>query len=134
MVKNDAEALLIELKGDLNKLLYQRMKLNSEWSDLEIQINKKKASIVEMEKFKRMLSISDEEKVILKNLSINWKYIGRDESDIDQLFLYEQKPELEPNNKLYYVNDGRWLSFDIYNHLFTFIAPGECYRIIDIIN
>lgn len=134
MVKNDAEALLIELKGDLNKLLHQQMKLNSELSDLEIQIDKKKASIVEMEKFKRMLSISDEEKVILKNLSINWKYIGRDESDIDQLFLYEQKPELEPNNKFYYVNDGHWLSFDIYNHLFTFIAPGECYRIIDIIN
>lgn len=134
MVKNDAEALLIELKGDLNKLLQRQMKLNSELFDLKTQIDRTKTSIIEMEKFKRMLSISDEEKVILKNLSINWRYIGRDESDVDLLVLYEQRPELQVEKKCYYVNDGRWLPFEIYNHLFTFIEPGECYRIIDIIN
>ena len=134
MVKSDAETLLIELKGDLNKLLQREMQLNSELFDLKTQIDRTKVSIIEMEKFKRMLSVSDEEKVILKNLSINWRYIGRDESGDSQLFLYEQRPELHVEKKFYYVNDGRWLSFDIYNHLFTFIAPGECYRIIDIIN
>ena len=135
MVKQDAEILLTELKGELNKLLERKMELNSGLFDLTIQIDKIKKSIVEAEKFKRMLSISNEEKIILKNLKIDWKYIARDNSGIRSLFLYGERPEFDLERQNYYlVGEGRWSPFSIYNHLFTFIVPGECYRIIDIIN
>ena len=135
MVKQDAEILLTELKGELNKLLEREMELNSELSDLKIQIDKIKNSIVEAEKFKRMLSISNEEKIILKNLKIDWKYIARDNCGSRSLFLYEERPEFDLERQNYdLVGEGRWLPFSIYSHLFTFIVPGECYRIIDIVS
>ena len=135
MVKRDAEILLIELKGELNKLLERKMELNSGLFDLTIQIDKIKKSIVEAEKFKRMLSISNEEKIILKNLKIDWKYIARDNSGSRSLFLYGERPEFDLERQNYYlVGEGCWLPLSAYNHLFTFIKPGECYKIIDIIN
>lgn len=82
-----------------------------------------------------MLSISNEEKIILKNLTTDWKYIARDSYGDQLVFLYQEKPEFNLERLSYYiVGEGRWSSFSIYNHLFTFINPGECYKIIDIIN
>lgn len=135
MVKNNAEALLLELKDDLSKLLQREKEIDSELFKLKVQINKTKISIIETEKLKRMELISDEEKIILKNLTINWKYIARDNCGSRAVFLYEERPEFDVERLNYdIVGEGRWLSFEIYNHLFTFIKPGECYRIIDIIN
>lgn len=135
MVKQDAEMLLTDLKGELNKFLQREMELNSELSYLKIQINKIKNSIVEAEKLKRMLSISNDEKIILKNLKIDWKYIARDNCGSRSLCLYEERPEFDLERQNYdIVGEGCWLPLGIYNHLFTFIKPGECYRIIDIIN
>lgn len=135
MTKNSVEALLLELKDDLSKLLQREKEMDSELFKLKVQIDKTKISIIETEKLKRMELISNEEKIILKNLTADWKYIARDSCGSQSVFLYEEKPEFDAEQLSYdIVGESHWLSFSIYNHLFTFIKPGECYRIIDIIN
>lgn len=135
MVKNNVEDLLLELKDDLSKLLQREKEMDSELFNLKLQIDKTKISIIETEKLKRMELISNEEKIILKNLTADWKYIARDNSGSRSLFLYEERPEFDLELQSYdVIGEGCWLPFSIYNHLFTAVRPGECYKIIDIIN
>lgn len=70
-------------------------------------------------------TLTEDEKVILRNLGKKWKWIARDNYEQvgleNHLCLFEHKPN--KNTYWFEVSEGNteYLSFDCYNHLFKFI-------------
>ena len=70
---------------------------------------------------KELPSLTDDEKVILKNVSTNYKWIARDKDNT--LRLYGIKPKMsgnyyELNSGNYYELNSGYASFTLYQHLF----------------
>ena len=81
--------------------------------------------------------LTDDEKVILRNIDKAFKYIARDRGD--SLFVYTSKPIKKRNDwKFNYIDENlkdEWSAITIYNHLFQFIRwdDKEPYLIEDLL-
>ena len=65
---------------------------------------------------RRDFKLTEDEKVILRNLISNYKYIARDETG--HLYVYIEKPDKDLEEEYWYgASDGLY----VYNHLFKFI-------------
>ena len=82
--------------------------------------------------------LTDDEKVILRNINKAFKYIARDRGD--SLFVYTSKPIKKRNDwKFNYIDENlkdEWSAITIYNHLFQFIRwdDKEPYLIEDLLH
>lgn len=82
--------------------------------------------------------LTDDEKVILRNINKAFKYIARDRGD--SLFVYTSKPIKKRNDwKFNDIDENlkdEWSAITIYNHLFQFIKweDEEPYLIEDLLN
>lgn len=81
--------------------------------------------------------LTDDEKVILKNINKAFKYIARDRGD--SLFVYTSKPIKKRNDwKFNDIDENlkdEWSAITIYNHLFQFVKweDKEPYLIEDLL-
>ena len=75
--------------------------------------------------------ITEEEKVILRNLPREYKYIARDKINESVLCIFIDKPKKESS---YWFSDN-YVSLEVYNHLFQFIKweDEEPYLISDLL-
>lgn len=65
------------------------------------------------------VKLTEDEKIILKNMSEEYRYIARDKNDY--LYIYRNKPERDNVAKAWRPYDEFYIKFYMYNHLFQFI-------------
>ena len=77
------------------------------------------------EEYKEPIKLTEDERVILKNMSVDYRYIGRDKNG--DLYIYRNKPERD--------NFVKAMKFNVYNHLFQVIkwTDKKPYKIKDIL-
>lgn len=87
---------------------------------------------IEIEVEKKEVKLTEDEKVILRNLPEKYKYIARDKIN-DDLYLFESKPFKQEN--IWFGQNSFVKKIDIYNHLFQFIKweDKEPYLIEDLL-
>lgn len=78
-----------------------------------------------------MKRTTNEEKIILKNLPSNFKYIARNKGIKNDLYIFEMKPKL--NSDGFFNHYSHQMPFNQHRHIFKAIEPGKCYRINDLI-
>ena len=113
----------------LKKELAQKKDLDKEIEKLEKELAELKAQ-KEKEKEKEKWQFTEDEKVILRNLPKEYKWIARDNND--KLWLYSDKPEKSSNYAVWKLADnvrGEQLEIIEFNHLFQCIQwsdPEPC--------
>ena len=65
------------------------------------------------------VELTEDEKIILKNLGEEYRYIARDKNDY--LYIYRNKPEWDDSVKVWRSSDDWYLNFSGYNRLFQFV-------------
>lgn len=111
----------------LKKELAQKKDLDKEIEKLEKELAELKA---QKEKEKEKWQFTEDEKVILRNLPKEYKWISRDNND--KLWLYSDKPEKSSNYAVWKLADnvrGEQLEIIEFNHLFQCIQwsdPEPC--------
>jgi len=65
--------------------------------------------------------LSDDEKVILRNINERYKWIARDGSPMNNLFVYESEPSKREDKIMAYFSDDEHLVLDLFNHIFKSI-------------
>ena len=109
----------------LKKELAQKKDLDKEIEKLEKELAELKA-----QKEKEKWQFTEDEKVILRNLPKEYKWIARDNND--KLWLYSDKPEKSSNYAVWKLADnvrGEQLEIIEFNHLFQCIQwsdPEPC--------
>lgn len=76
--------------------------------------------------------LSNDEKIILSNLPINFKYIARNKGLKGDLYIYEMKPKI--NSDGFFNHVSHKMPFNQFRHIFKGIGFGECYEISKIIS
>lgn len=65
-----------------------------------------------------MIKLTEDEKIILKNINFKYKWLARDKDD--RLMVYENKPKRMGN--LWNANKGDFIQLDIFPDLFKSIT------------
>ena len=74
--------------------------------------------------------ITDDEKVILRNLPSKFKYIARHGIFSNELIIFDSKPYLECD---FFMSHGYSMHFNQYKHIFNTIEIGKCYEIKELL-
>ena len=117
--------------------LLEKSKEPSTLEELEKRIEKLEKEvfkpIIIHDRPKEKSLLSEDERVILRNLDKRWKWIARDLS-CSKLYIYEEKPIKDDG---YWKNrlEQKWLLFSIFDHLFQFIkwTDNEPYNIKELL-
>lgn len=80
------------------------------------------------------MELKENEKIVLENISSNFKWIARDLNN--DLYLFSNKPIKISSGSIWDLDGGDTTSFSAYNHLFTFIRyeDKEPYKILNLLN
>lgn len=78
---------------------------------------------------KEPIKLTEDEKVILRNLNKRFKYIVKDNDN--DLYLYQEEPRKANYGR--WINDNDYESFIAYNHLFKFMTSDKPYLIEDLL-
>ena len=110
---------------DANELELIEASKQSTLEELEQRIEKLEKEVFKPEEPNPSL-LSEDERVILRNLDKKWKWIARDADG--GLFVYEGKPEIRKSEleKVYWFPTcGYTTSLSIFSHLFEFVKFDE---------
>ena len=76
--------------------------------------------------------ITNEERIILKNLPNNFKYIARNRGIEQALYIFEMSPKL--NTDGFFNHHSHQMPLNQFRHIFKGIEPGKAYSISILIN
>lgn len=75
--------------------------------------------------------ITSDEKIILKNLPIKFKYIARHNSLKGELYIFEYKPYIKDG---FFRSYGHQMPCNQFRHIFETVKKGKCYEISKLIS